>query len=229
MSLFSRLFGPPKFIRFDDSFALDRESLWQPVGESVRQEADAGRTALLIVHFTEMFTQIQEQLEKLQLAYEVVTAPLGETDLRNLCGEKENVFLVLAELLPEPASVATARESTAPRPSGQFSFIICDRHPVFTRDDRIEQLARRLPERTRMGYFLALDDVVIRRAIGDTTVQVLEQLGLGRRESLIASNVVSRRLATIQKRTEAAAASSLPADSAEEWYQLNMPADEESG
>ena len=57
--------------------------------------------------------RIQEQLEGWKINYDVVTSPLNERGLDALRKESNSVYLVLAELLPDPAMLPANKDSSA--------------------------------------------------------------------------------------------------------------------
>ena len=96
-----------------------------------------------------------------------------------------------------------------------------DRHPEPFRDAALEQFARDFPATTRMGYFLALNDRVLHPVVNETTLTVLKQMGIEDR-GLVSSGIISKRINKVlareqKKRTR----EGTPADSAEEWFELN--------
>ena len=75
---------------------------------------------------------------------------------------------------------------------------------------------------------MALDDFVVATAINETTVELMKQMGLEERE-LISSNLVSKRVTRQLKRLQAQIHGDQPADSAEEWIELNLGGSSSSG
>ncbi len=229
ISLLGWLFRQPNFIQFDDSFALTRNELWRSIGDAIGSEIEEGRFVLLIVHFTETFSALEVELENLAIDYGVVPQKIDQRWLAGLKDERYGrVFLTLSRSLPLVNSADIAARKKIRRASVQpeavpveLSCIVCERHPLPEYDTAIERFARWAVQPVRMGHFLALDDPVIRRSIGETTVEVMEQLGLGKHESLVTSHVISRRVRKVLARKAIGIVDEAPADSAVEWYELN--------
>ena len=75
--------------------------------------------------------------------------------------------------------------------------------------------------KVEFGYFLSLNDAVLRMTIDDQVIEILKQLGLD--DELISSTMVTRRLETVLRRTSNDFRGDTPCNSATEWLQVNGP------
>ena len=71
-----------------------------------------------------------------------------------------------------------------------------------------------------LGYFMAFDDPLVAAVLSDTTVQVLNQLGL-QSHSLINSMTLTRRIDRQLQKQQASYVSNIDADNVEQWLELN--------
>lgn len=145
----------------------------------------------------------------------------------------------LAELRPivdavgNPAAADAALASDLPRltgdwrsdPSWSVEILVLERHPLCERDDSILKFASTLPGRSRVTFYLALDDPLLRTFSSEWVRTVLQQLGM-REDEPLESKMVSRRLRAAQKKFAIRMGRELPASSSDEWLRLNTPSAE---
>ena len=209
------------FKRFDDAFALNRLALWQSLRSAVQSADHTDKSIWLVVHFTDTFGTLQDQLDLWQMDYMIVTQPVEANQLDNSgLLNTSQIKLILAELIPE-AEIENVIESDT---NQTIAMIVVERHPDFAHDVRLEQFARSLSVNVEFGYFLALDDETIRLVVNDTSIEILKQLGMNEHE-LITSNMVTRRLNATLPRIAKSFNANKPADSAREWLEINASKD----
>lgn len=226
------LLKPLSFQRHPDSFATTRATLYEKLLEVVKSligqfDPSEGRlpkhpvmptdsTVFIAAHFPNEFFRLQNTLDQNGIEYRFIKRPLDSQWFMDNAGQNENViYLTLAEFLTETTfSDNNVFEST-------LNLMVVDRHPEPFRDAALEQFARDFPAKTRMGYFLALEDRVLRPIISETTMTVLKQMGIDD-QGLVSSSIISKRinkvLAREQKRRTR---EGTPTDSAEDWFELN--------
>ena len=218
MGILDWLTGRPSFNRFEDSFALNRPNLWAKLKTAITSQQGQGSCVWLITHFADTFETLQDLLDEWQIEYLICSNELTpQSALESIRGQNETVLLVLADLVTVTNSANLNFDN-----SDVISMIVVERHPRVENDQKLETFAKSVPCPVRFGYYLAIDDVVIRRVVNDTTIKILKQLGLKDHE-LITSNMITRRLDKVLAREAKQFATNHRADSAEEWYQLNRP------
>lgn len=218
MGILDWLIGRPSFNRFEDSFAMTRRSLWAKLKTAISQQQQQGSRIWIVAHFADTFVELQDLLEEWQIEYEICDRELQPQTALDSTRDKDNsVLLVLSDLLTLTDSAELAFDDSV-----TIAMIVVEKHPLVAIDDKLEAFSKSLPCRVRFGYYLAIDDVVVRKVINETTIQILKQLGMKEHE-LITSNMVTRRLDKVLKREGKLLNTNHRADSAEEWYQLNQP------
>ena len=216
MGILDWLFQRPQFKRFDDSYALIRESLWNALQRTVNSEQHALKSIWLVTHFTDTFTTLQDRLDSWGREYDVVAAPIDANALeRSNLLSPSSFKLVLAEMIPDafPNMLEVNRDQT-------IAMIVLERHPHPKYDDRIVEFAKSLPCLVEFGHYLSLDDEVVKTVISETTLTILKQLGMDEHE-LITTSMVSRRMNVTLGRNAEEYSGDQPADSAKEWLELN--------
>ena len=209
--------GSARFTRFDDAYALTRPALWRSLQQTVQSPQHSAKSIWLVVHFVDTFTSLQSELDSCQVEYEVVTQPIDPNQLqRSGLLSPASINLVLADLIPQVVDQIMLE----PDPDTAIAMIVVERHPQIQLDDQIESFARALPVRVEFGYYLSLDDEVIRLVINDTSIKILQQLGMNEHE-LIGSMMVTRRLNKMLRRVAVTYRSNKPADSARKWLKIN--------
>ena len=215
------------FQRHPDSFAMTRETLYANLmkvlqrliatQKSEKSAASSNRSAVfLAAHFPEEFFRLQTLLNEEKIAYRILTRPLDHQWYADFEHQSEGiVHLALAEFLTK--TTFNGNEAFESR----LDLIVVDRHPEPFQDDALEQFGRDFPAVTKMGYFLALEDRVLRSVINETTLMVLKQMGI-EDQGLISSGIISKRISKVLKREQKARTGvGQTADSPELWYQLN--------
>ena len=227
------LMQPLSFQRHPDSFAATRVTLYERMMEVIKSllrqheqtqkrlqnqsQLPIDSAIFIAAHFPEEFFRLQEELDNHGLEYEIITRPLdSQWFLDHSVGDTNILYLALAEFLTETTFGENEVFGSA------LDLIVIDRHPEPFRDALLEQFARDFPAITRMGYFLALDDRVLRSVVNETTLLVLQQMGIDD-QGLISSGIISKRIKKVlareqKQRTE----EGTPADSAEDWFELNQ-------
>lgn len=220
MGFLDWLTGQPSFNRFEDSFAMTRVSLWAKLKSAISQQQQQGSRIWVVAHFADTFVELQDLLGEWQIEYEICDRELQPQTALESTRDKDNaVLLVLSDLLTLTDSAELAFDDSV-----TVAMIVVEKHPLIGMDNKLESFSKSLPCRVRFGYYLAIDDVVVKRVINETTIQILKQLGMKDHE-LITSNMVTRRLNKVLEREGKLISTNHRADSAEEWYQLNQPAE----
>ena len=217
MGFWKFLFGRRQFTYFDDAYAFTRESLWSSLQGTLKSERYTDKPVWLVVHFFDTFTWLQDRLEESGIAYEI---EMSEVDAKRLSYDslitQKGVRLVLAKTLQ------SVNEMSRPNVDLERSLaiIVLERHPLLEHDLRIERIARSFPIRVEYGHYLALNDSVVQMVVNESTVKILQQLGMNEHE-LITSTMLTRRLKKVLQRMQASFQFDHDADSAKEWIELN--------
>ncbi len=197
MGWLSWILRRPNFHRIDDSYAMDRQNLWPSLKTAISHQLQQGHPIWIVVHFAETFTTVQDLLGQWSIDYQIVDQVLQPKDaLDHLQDSAEGVSLVLSDLLTVSETANLTRDD-----SQTLSMIVVERHPLAVQDREVEQFARLIPCPVQLGYFLAIDDLVIRQVVNQTTIEILKQLGMKDHE-LITSNMITRRINQFLNRAE---------------------------
>ncbi len=215
MGLLDKLLGRAKFNRFEDSFAIDRASLWPTLRTSIETQLNDGHAIWIVAHFADTLFKLQSLLDEWEVGHQIADREIHPQAAHEVTQNLGGIVIVLADLMVP--SEAIDREFDA---STSLAIIAIERHPMVENDQRIERFAKSIPCYVRFGYFLTIEDVVVRRAVSETMVQLLVQMGM-RDHQLITSNMMTRRIETVLKREAKSFSSFQRADSAEDWYRLN--------
>ncbi len=220
MSLFDFLFGKPNFHRFDDAYALDRAGLQKALYAAIETQLAFKKVILLVVHFPDTFESLQDWLDESNIAYELVARTIDLDWVRN-CGRfaGTSVLLAISDLIAEDSD-ATLKQPIESR--YELSLMVCERHPIPRIDEKLERFAKAIPIPTQFGYFIAMDDPVVKAVFPDNVVQLLRQFGMGEQET-VTSHMLTKRLNLVLRKQAKANPSNLPADSAAQWLAINRP------
>ena len=219
--MFNWLFNKPGYRRFDDSYALTRNSLHKGLQSAIEQRSEPNQLIFLVAHFPNVFSELQDALDMWEFPYEIIQHVVNRRWIdqmaSNHAGSTPPLFLTLAELLQfENAALEPQRQNP------HIAIMIAERHPLIQRDRQIEKFSRQISWPVELGYFLALDDEIIKHTVSPDVIQLLKQMGLQDHE-LVTSHMITRRLNQATKRMSRQVQSEQPADSAKQWFQLNDP------
>lgn len=220
MSLFDFLFGKANFHRFDDAYALDRSSLLKALHAAIETQLALNKVILLVVHFPDTFEKIQDWLDESNVAYELVSQTIDLDWVRN-CGQfaGTSVLLAISDLVADDSDATLKQPSET---SHELAVMVCERHPIPSVDEKLERFARAIPVPTQFGFFIAMDDPLIKQAFPDNVIQLLQQFGMGEHET-ITSSMLTKRLNHVLRKQAKANPSNLPADSTIQWLATNRP------
>ena len=214
-ALLRRIFGKP-FSRHPDSFALTRKVLWQSIADSIHLQQSLGKSVWLVAHFEETFLSCQEMLERNQIDYVVETQNLNKEwfdDPSNLTPSP--VRLWLADLvLP-----LDKNKELSPSTHYPIAMMIAERHPFGPKDEVLIDVARAAPVKVELGYFMAMEDELVKRLIPPQLIELMKTMGL-QDQDLISSSIITRRLEKLIRKGTATADIAQEAESAAHWFAL---------
>lgn len=212
--MFEWLFRKSTFHRFQDSYALTSDAMFAGLLEAMRVRLEKGDVVFIIAHFPDSFTELQKQLEHLELPFSIVTESLNAEVIKRLSERLPNrVHLTLAQMLTSDSPLAKQQQP-------DVAMMVCERHPMPRYDKLVVDWCHQLTYPVQLGYFLSFDDPVMKSVVTDQVKMLLEQFGWGENE-LITSSMVSRRLDKVLKRHAAKVVDEQPASSCAEWLKIN--------
>ncbi|QEG22814.1 hypothetical protein MFFC18_26990 [Mariniblastus fucicola] len=195
---------------------MTRPALWKSIAASIRLQQSMGKSVWLVAHFLETFTDAQSMLEEHGLDYFVETEPVTIDwfrDHANAAGDQVRLLLAdLAEpLVLDPESPFESELRVA--------MMVVERHPFGPRDDLVVEFASSLPAKVELGYFLALDDVLVQTMVPPQMIDLLKAMGL-QEHDLISSSMVTKRLQKLIERTSRETKEDRVAESATDWFAM---------
>ena len=209
-----------RFRRFDDAYATTKETLWTSIRQSLETQIAAGKAILLVVHFPDTFSYIQNQLAESSIDYEIASKALTPEFLLEPSGspilQPGRINLVLSALIPA-IGPATGRNI-----ENQLSVLVVERHPLIDHDKRIHNFCKHIGAAIELGYFQSFEDPLVAAELNEMTLMLMEQLGLND-HSLINSMTLTRRIDRKLKRDRARYTSDVDADNYQQWLERNQP------
>ena len=204
-------------VTYPESYALTRSSMWRAAKDPVRRLVKSHHSVLLVAHFPDTFEEIEAKVNEWGLDYEI---PLQPFELRELSSHPSgSMHLTLAEMILDESDRRNHRIDQQ-----KMAVVAFERHPELARDEQLRETVRDSLAKTELGYFLSLEDPVVKLSVSETAMIVLDQLGMNDHE-LITSSLVTKRLDRLLRKTakqlEQSGREIQPADSAAEWLELN--------
>lgn len=212
MGLLDWLFRSPRFDRIPDCYTVKRSYLWVELKKAIQFQQQRGHAVWIVTHFPDQFTAAQDLLADWQIHYSILEQPIDSVQIAEISQRNpQTVHLALAELL-----TPSDRTDFAVDPKLTLAIIAVERHPLIDLDRQLESYAQSTPCRVIFGYYLSLDDPVIRPHLSENMFQVLSQYGMKESElihSLIVTKAINRALKLQAKNYSP----DYRADSAAEW------------
>lgn len=191
------------FRRHDDAYARTRQLLADAIRKSILRQQEMGKTIWLVAHAQDIFNDIQDRLGQWKLDYEIVMQPI---EVKQLLLASENqplldagsIKLVHASLIP-----STKPDGSKPDLETTVAMFVLDRNRDIEHDDRLDLFCRNVPIKFEVGYFLSLEDELVRTVLDDTAMLVLEQMGLAQHDLITSTMITSRLNRNLRRRSHA--------------------------
>ena len=207
------------FKRYLDAYGLDQSTKLSCLENALRRQLPAGQVPLVIAHFPETFSRLQQFLDECLIAYQIGERSVSHETIRLHAEHHSNeVLLVLAETL----KTSTSNPATEVPQRTEIAAIAVERYPRPQNDLAIEDFCRNLPYRSRLGYFLAMDDPTVCNAVGENLIELMKQLGM-KPATMISSEMMNSRINRSLNRRYADLRHEVLTDSAEDWFLQNKP------
>ncbi len=195
---------------------MTREAMLVAMLDALKVRQQKGEVVLVLCHFPKSFQSLQEYFEESALQFDIVTESIDAELIKEQGARTEcPVLLSMAPML-SPQDQKLPRQSLP-----HIALVGAERHPLLKYDKAIEEWSKNIPYPVQLGYFLSLDGPLLSLMVEDKIKKMLEMFGMGQNE-LITSHMVSRRVDSWLKKSTNQVTSEKPADSLEEWLELNF-------
>ena len=219
MGLFSWFKNRRRCTVFEDSYCLTRDGLDLGICNAIRKQQHDGDFVVVVAHFPETFERILSVLERELISFEVCDERINSDLISSRIQKRpDNALITLAPMLQPDSKI-----HEDPIEEQSVCFLVCERHPLYRYDKAISDFANQSRFRTKLGYYISLDDELLKAFVKDWTKTVMRQMG-AKDDELITSDMVSRRVVGLQKRYDRDIIKELPASSAKEWFEVNQVA-----
>jgi len=220
MKSFFRSLFRKRLTRHPDSFALSRDALWNSIAKTIQLQQSMGKSVWLVAHFLDTFTDCQEMLEQNEIDYIVETETVSESWFETHSQSADtHVRLLLADLAEPLVTDPDTATEQADISSLRIAMMVVERHPFGPNDDVIVKFAESLPAKVEIGYFLSLDDEIVKQMVPTQMIDLLKAMGL-QEQDLISSSMVTKRLKKLIVRGSRDDQQGGAFDSAKEWFAL---------
>ena len=213
MRSFFRYLFANRITRHPDTFGMTRERLWDSIAGSIRLQQSMGKSVWLLAHFPETYLACQAMLEQHEIDYFVETDGVSTSWFFERSAAGAHVRLLLGDLI-KPIEFEDDVEVC----DLKIAMMAVERHPYEPVDDRLLAFASSLPAKVEVGYFLAIDDELVKRLVPDQLIDLLKAMGL-QDHDLITSSLVTRRLKKLIGRMSETAQAVEGAESALAWFE----------
>ncbi len=209
----------------DDCYGMSRSVVDDGILESIQQQRRMGNLVLLVAHFPNTFERMVDCIDQKAVDITVCDHPIDHNFVsQKISLADPGAFVTLAPMLKTSDA---KMESAIANPKGRsLCVIVCERHPLYSRDLAIGRFVKGLNVPTKLGYMISLEDPLLKPLINDWTKTLLVQMGF-QPEEMMHTQIIRNRLVKLQKRYDRSVKNEVAANSAEEWFQKNkvMPQD----
>jgi hypothetical protein len=221
MGLFDWFNKPKMFELLGDRIWKTRGAKLEGMVREIEDWSGEDDRVLVVAHFPATLKEACEALRQANIDFE---QGQHEWDSRNISGlyqhNNHRPVVVLAESLPDTFP------DDQPNPVGEsssiISVIVIERHPLASQDDHVARFARSLPSRSRLGFFLSLDDPLMQIFAGDAVRRIVEQFD-GPEDQGIENQLFIRCIRGTQRKIKKKVFGNSKAESAQEWLERNLP------
>ena len=204
-----------------DLIWYDERALLVSLPTQVQHVRNSGGTALVTSHFTDELGAVVQTLQQAGIPFEVWPPPRTvEATLHLLRQPTSNVLLVPAQELPRPTREdfnQSAEEDPCP-----VSILVLNHHPMADEDEKVLEFATGIAV-ADVTFLTSLDHPLFRHFGGANVQELLKTLGMDANE-VIQSPIVDRQVKRAQRHLSRKVQDPRPAESAEEWFEKNLPA-----
>lgn len=126
--------------------------------------------------------------------------------------------------MKQKAASRTLLESAATKTirGGRLAVLSAERHFLRSYDLKVADFVYALPCRCQIGFFVAMDDLLLRMFHTQMLLLLLEHYGMVDSEPL-QSHLISRQISRMQKKIAQTVQAERPTDSPHQWLQINCP------
>ena len=216
MGLLDWLFGKPKKVKTIDHVWINQDAKFDGLFREVKEQLAIPGTVLVVAHFPATLARLREELHENELNYKEQPNRLTTAELLRVAGSEDATpILIHADALDPDDFPNPMVEDLAP-----IHIAVAERHFLPSLDDPVVEFAESLGRPCNVCFHLSLKDPLLRLFTGEWIERVLIDLGMTESEP-IESGLVSKRIRAAQKQLEKRVIVNKPADSAEDWLELN--------
>lgn len=200
-----------------DAIWLSEQGMLDGLVNQVRSAAQAGTAVLLVGHFPDDLGAAVESFQQEEIPFRPWDPPRElETAIRELRQAGNQVLITQARQLP-----SWSVEEGSARPLLAAELLVCNHHPLIGADERILRCAQAL-QVLKVTFLTSLDHPLLQHFSGRKIQDLLRMLGMRENEAIEHPHV-DRQVSRAQERIARQVRNPLPAESAEEWFALNLP------
>ncbi len=206
-------------ITYDDQVWMSEERKLAGICRETADAIGSGLNVLVVAHFEMMLSVVARKLRASSTPYRTSSFVDGiELCAANRAAPRTaEAWLVLASHLP-----ATGAFAVASKPAGvTLRVLVAEHHPLLARDESLLASLAQLPCRCRTTFYVALDDALLSRFVGESTRNLMRKLGQTEDESL-SHPLISTAIRSAQEKVCQQMRGEIPTLSADEWLAHNM-------
>ncbi len=211
-------FGRRSFEIYPDSFAYNRAKLVTGIIQMAIERANHGEWVIVSAQFADGFLELENAMTASGADFTVLP-PSVSTDV--LAGSRLMLGLTTSLQSLTDREFEQARNQSGETPT-RLNVMVLQRHPFRKNDDACTAALKLIPLHVRIGFFLSLDDPLLEVGVPEGVFEILQQMGMSHHQ-LVSSQMLTRRIQATQRRVAAVVTDLKPADSVQEWMDLNLP------
>jgi hypothetical protein len=211
-------FARRSFEIYPDSFADNQQNLVQGVVQLAVERAKRGEWVIVGAQFADGFLALEKGLTASGAEFAVIP-PKFSPEVLTGCRLMLGLTTSLQSLTEGEFEVAQSRPGNMP---ARLNVMVLQRHPLRKNDEAFAVNLKLVPLHVRVGFFLSLDDPLLGVGVPEGLLEILDQMGMSHHQ-LVSSRMLTRRVQATQRRIAKVVSEPKPADSVQEWMDLNLP------
>lgn len=175
---------------------------------------------LMVTHFLDTFRTLEALFHSRALPCTTLMTARDGFLLRDPGNYRPgHALLALSDILPDLSKERPAGDAEC---GFEICILVAEHHPVPAGDAAIQKFAEKLPCSVRLCYHEALDSSLLKRFGGGQVGTVMTMLNVPETEAITHASI-DRAILQAQKKVARQIKTNHEADSAEQWFRINLP------
>ena len=200
-------------IEYEDRVWMDAGRKLDGICSQTTDATSRGKAVMIVAFFDETLSLLDSELRRRGITY--------QSSFRLDGRDGSGSIAAPVWLLPASQLGSRGQSSNAGAEDPDLYVLFAEHHPMLSRDRAALESAASLPFSSRIYYYTALDDELMKRFGGDRIIGLMQTLGHDE-DTCLEHSMIASSIRNAQKKIEKKVGNDSGARSAEEWFRINM-------